>query len=157
MVHGRSRHFWRIRYFIIKPSQTTSTTDPHREWTRQPMSDSSVRLALVGPANDVAIRAEAVRRIRGARVAVIAADMQSALRGAVDFDAAVVRSAGAANLMNSEAAIRYEEARSRYFENRLQGTETYFEMRRMNRGSSSRMTDPSSRMSRTTSSARPRC
>ncbi len=45
----------------------------------------------------------------------------------------IIRSAGAANLMNSEAAINYEDSRKKYIENRLQGTETYFEMRRINR------------------------
>jgi hypothetical protein len=47
----------------------------------------------------------------------------------------VVRSAGAANLMNSEAAKNYEDARKKYIENRLQATETYFEMRRANQES----------------------
>ena len=45
----------------------------------------------------------------------------------------LVRSAGAANLLNSEAAVNYEDARSRYLDNRLKGTETYFEMKRVNR------------------------
>ena len=45
----------------------------------------------------------------------------------------LVRSAGAANLMNSEAANRYEEARSKYLDNRLKATQTYFEMKRVNR------------------------
>jgi len=44
----------------------------------------------------------------------------------------VVRSAGAANLMNSEAAKNYEDARKKYIENRLQATETFFDMRRVN-------------------------
>ena len=47
----------------------------------------------------------------------------------------VVRSAGAANLMNSAAAKNYEDARKKYIENRLQATETYFEMRRVNQES----------------------
>lgn len=47
----------------------------------------------------------------------------------------IVRSAGAANLMNSEAAKNYEDARKKYIENRLQATETYFEMRRVNQES----------------------
>ncbi len=50
-------------------------------------------------------------------------------RGAAD----VVRSAGMANLMNSEAAKNYEDARSKYLDNRLKGTKTYFEMRRYNK------------------------
>ncbi len=45
----------------------------------------------------------------------------------------LVRSAGAANLMNSEAAINYEDARSKNLDNRLKGTQTYFEMKRINR------------------------
>lgn len=45
----------------------------------------------------------------------------------------VVRSAGAANLMNSMATRNLEEARQKYIENRLQSTETFFEMRRVNR------------------------
>ena len=47
----------------------------------------------------------------------------------------IVRSAGAANLMNSEAAKNYEDARRKYIENRRQATETYFEMRRVNQES----------------------
>src|SRR4029453_17208717 len=49
----------------------------------------------------------------------------------------VVRSAGAANLMNSEAAKNYEDARKKYIENRLQATETFFDMRRVNQQSRS--------------------
>jgi len=45
----------------------------------------------------------------------------------------LVRSAGAANLMNSAAAINYEDARSKNLDNRLKGTQTYFEMKRINR------------------------
>jgi hypothetical protein len=45
----------------------------------------------------------------------------------------VIRSAGAANLMNSEAANNYEEARSKYINNRLSWTNTYFEMKRVNK------------------------
>lgn len=44
----------------------------------------------------------------------------------------VVRSRGMANLMNSEAAKNFEDARSKYLDNRLQATQTYFEMRRYN-------------------------
>lgn len=47
----------------------------------------------------------------------------------------IVRSAGAANLMNSAAAKNYEDARKKYIENRLQATETFFEMRRVNQES----------------------
>jgi hypothetical protein len=45
----------------------------------------------------------------------------------------VVRSAGAANVMNSEAAVNYETARRQNIENRVAGTQAYFEMRRINR------------------------
>lgn len=53
---------------------------------------------------------------------------ESQARGIAD----AVRSAGMANLMNSEAAKRYQQARSQDLENRLKATETYFEMRRLN-------------------------
>lgn len=45
----------------------------------------------------------------------------------------VISSVGQANLMNSAAAINVEAARSQYINNRLQGTKTYFEMKRHNR------------------------
>lgn len=54
---------------------------------------------------------------------------EGAARGMAD----IIRSAGAANLLNSEAAKNYEDARSQYFDNRLKGTSTYFELKRMNR------------------------
>lgn len=54
---------------------------------------------------------------------------ESYARGMSDL----VRSAGAANLMNSQAASNYEDARSKNFDNRIKYTDTYFEMRRMNR------------------------
>ena len=44
----------------------------------------------------------------------------------------VVRSQGMANLLNSQAAKGYEEARKEYLDNRLKATQTYFEMRRVN-------------------------
>jgi hypothetical protein len=44
----------------------------------------------------------------------------------------IVRSQGMANLMNSKAAKEYELARREYIQNRLQATQTYFEMRRTN-------------------------
>jgi hypothetical protein len=53
---------------------------------------------------------------------------EGASRGLAD----IVRSAGAANLMHSEAAKNYEDARAKYFDNRLKLTETYFENRRLN-------------------------
>lgn len=49
-------------------------------------------------------------------------------RGLADM----VRSAGQANLSNSEAAINWEQARSANFDNRLKYTQMYFERRRMN-------------------------
>jgi hypothetical protein len=55
-------------------------------------------------------------------------EAEGTARGLAD----IVRSAGAANLMNSEAAKTLEEARKKYIENRLQATETYFAMRRVN-------------------------
>jgi len=47
--------------------------------------------------------------------------------------ASVIQAEGSRNLMNSEAAKNYEDARSKYFDNRIKGTQTYFELRRMNR------------------------
>jgi hypothetical protein len=44
----------------------------------------------------------------------------------------VVRSQGMANLLNSQAAGQYEQARKVYIENQLKATQTYFEMRRYN-------------------------
>jgi predicted dehydrogenase len=54
------------------------------------MSNSSVRLALVSHPDDVAVRAEVVRRVHGGRVTVIADSMEMALRDDDEFDAAVV-------------------------------------------------------------------
>ena len=54
---------------------------------------------------------------------------EGAARGMAD----VVRSAGAANLMNSEAAINIETARSQYIDNRMQATSTYFQMKALNK------------------------
>ena len=45
----------------------------------------------------------------------------------------VIQSAGQANLLNSAAARNYQEARSRDLDNRMKATNTYFEMRKMNR------------------------
>jgi hypothetical protein len=47
--------------------------------------------------------------------------------------AAVVRAQGYANLKNSEAAKNWEEAKTMEMQNRLRWTETYFEMRKVNR------------------------
>ena len=44
----------------------------------------------------------------------------------------VVRSYGMANLLNSEAAKNYEQARRDYIENRLRATQAYFETRSYN-------------------------
>lgn len=49
-------------------------------------------------------------------------------RGLADM----VRSAGQANLSNSEAAINYEQARAANFDNRLKYTQMWFERRRLN-------------------------
>ncbi|MBI2480268.1 MAG: hypothetical protein HYV60_17035 [Planctomycetia bacterium] len=54
---------------------------------------------------------------------------EGAARGMAD----VVRSAGAANLMNSEAAINMQEAQKKNIENHLQYTETYFQMKTINK------------------------
>jgi hypothetical protein len=54
---------------------------------------------------------------------------EGAQRGFAD----VVRAAGENNLNNSEAAINYEQARSMNMQNHLQYTNTYFEMRQVNR------------------------
>lgn len=45
----------------------------------------------------------------------------------------IVRSAGAYNLMTSEAMKNVEDARRKYIDNRVYGTDKYFEMREMNR------------------------
>lgn len=47
--------------------------------------------------------------------------------------ASMISSAGYANLMNSEAANNYEQARSKDFNNRLLWSNTYFEMRRLHK------------------------
>jgi hypothetical protein len=47
--------------------------------------------------------------------------------------AAVVQAQGHANLQNSEAAKNWEEAKTLEIQNRLRWTETYFEMRQVNR------------------------
>jgi hypothetical protein len=53
----------------------------------------------------------------------------SAMYGMAD----VVRASGEANLSNSEAAKNWQDARSMEYDNRIKGTQTYFEMRKMNR------------------------
>ncbi|GMQ80132.1 MAG: hypothetical protein BMS9Abin04_076 [Planctomycetia bacterium] len=54
---------------------------------------------------------------------------ESHARGMADL----VRSAGDANLKNSEAAGNYEDARAKNFDNRLKYTETYFQQKQLNR------------------------
>lgn len=54
---------------------------------------------------------------------------ESYARGSADL----VRSAGLATMLTSAAARNFEEARSRFLDNRLKGTETYLEMRRRRR------------------------
>lgn len=54
---------------------------------------------------------------------------ESYARGMSDM----VRSAGEANLSNSEAAKNYADARSQELDNRLQATDTYFQMRAKNK------------------------
>src|SRR6266496_1264631 len=44
----------------------------------------------------------------------------------------VMQSAGMYNLQTSEAAINAEQARSMNIDNNLKGTQTYFEMRKIN-------------------------
>jgi hypothetical protein len=57
----------------------------------------------------------------------------TAAQGAMQGMSDVVRAAGAANLMNSAAAINVEEARSKNIDNHLKGTKTYFEMKQYNK------------------------
>ena len=57
----------------------------------------------------------------------------TAAEGAARGMADVIRSSGQANLMNSAAAINVEEARSRHIDNRMQATNTYFQMRAVNK------------------------
>jgi hypothetical protein len=47
----------------------------------------------------------------------------------------LIHSAGAANLLHSQAARNYQEAHSRYLDNRVKATSTFFEMRKINRES----------------------
>jgi hypothetical protein len=54
---------------------------------------------------------------------------ESYARGSAD----VIRSKGMANVMNSEAAINVEEARSANMDNRMKWTDTYFGMREKNK------------------------
>ena len=56
------------------------------------MSDSPLQLALIGPADDLSAQAEALRRVRGVRVAVAAESMDAAAGETAEFDAAAVDS-----------------------------------------------------------------
>jgi hypothetical protein len=47
----------------------------------------------------------------------------------------IIQSAGSYNLQTSQAAINVEQARSMNLDNRLKGTQTYFEMRKVNTAS----------------------
>jgi predicted dehydrogenase len=80
-----------------------------------------IRLALVGPLGDVVIRVEAVRRMKGVQVALTADSVEAALRGDVEFDAAVVQSFGDAHravlsgkhvLVDAPVAESIEQAQS---------------------------------------------
>jgi hypothetical protein len=66
----------------------------------------------------------------------------TAAEGAARGMADVIRSSGAANLMNSEAAINFEQARKGYIENRMNWTNTYFDMRRVNQQARDEMRRP---------------
>jgi len=57
----------------------------------------------------------------------------TAAEGAARGMADVIRSRGAANLMNSEAAINIEQARSANIDNHLKYTQTYFQMKTINK------------------------
>jgi hypothetical protein len=66
----------------------------------------------------------------------------TAAEGAARGMADVIRSQGAANLMNSEAAKNIEDARKKYIENRLQRTNTYFEMKQVNKEARAQLRGP---------------
>ncbi len=57
----------------------------------------------------------------------------TAQQGAAEGISQVVRSQGYTNLKNSEAAINWEDAKTKEIDNRMKWTETYFEMRKTNR------------------------
>jgi hypothetical protein len=56
----------------------------------------------------------------------------TAEEGIANGMANIISSAGAANLMNAQAATQAEQARSEYIRNRMLATQTYFDMRRTN-------------------------
>lgn len=75
--------------------------------------------------------------VLGAAIVLLAQDggydhastvQEGAARGMAD----VISAAGQANLMNSEAAKNYEDARKKNIENHLTYTETYFQMKSIN-------------------------
>lgn len=76
----------------------------------------------------VAISPAVSRSTPSASPAVATADERAA-RGLGN----VIRSTGEANLLNSQAANNYEDARRKEMENRVYGTEAYFEMQQINR------------------------
>ena len=85
------------------------------------MSDSPLQLALIGHPGDASAWPEALRRVRGARVAVTAESMEAAAGENVEFDAAAVDSsadagraiaAGKHVLVGAPAADSLEEMES---------------------------------------------
>jgi len=83
------------------------------------MSDSPLQLALIGPEDDLSAQAEALRRVRGVRVAVTAESMDAAVTA--EFDAAAVDSAadavraiaaGKHVLVGAPATVSLEEMES---------------------------------------------
>lgn len=56
----------------------------------------------------------------------------TAEEGIANGMANIISSAGAANLMNAQAATEAEKARNEYIRNRMLATQTYFDMRRVN-------------------------
>jgi hypothetical protein len=63
---------------------------------------------------------------------VIETHASTAEEGIANGMANIIASAGAANLMNAQAATEAEKARNEYIRNRLLATQTYFDMRRVN-------------------------
>ena len=68
-----------------------------------------------------------------AQYADVSYHASTAAEGAARGMSDMIQSAGAANLMNSEAAKNYEAARKQNIENRLTWTNTYWEMKRVNK------------------------
>ena len=63
---------------------------------------------------------------------VVETHASTAEEGIANGMANIISSAGAANLMNAQAATEAEKARSEYIRNRMLATQTYFDMRRTN-------------------------